>query len=284
MQLGIRLHDVHAARPEADKTLEARCAKAKAEGFSCVHLALGKNISGIDFNATTLTQGVAAYTKRVLTANGLDLAVLGCYLNLANPDEKQLGDIKKRYYAHIRAAAQIGMGVVGTETGAPNTQYRTDTRTHTREALNIFIHNLADVIDCAESYGVAVAIEPVWNHIVYTAQAAREVIDTLQSHNLRIILDPVNLLCKENAADREYIFSDAAERLGEYIDVVHLKDFRVAEDGITGAVIGEGEMDYKPLLRFLKADKPMIQATLEDTTDENAEYSRKYIQSLYDSL
>lgn len=284
MQLGIRLHDVNSACQESEKTLEARCAKAREEGFSCVHLALGKNISGIDFNAMTLTQGVAAYTKRVLADNRLDLAVLGCYLNLANPDEKQLSDIKKRYYAHIRAAAVIGEGVVGTETGAPNTEYRTDARTHTKEALNIFIRNLSDVIDCAEAYGVSVAIEPVWNHIVYNAQTAKEVIDTLQSHNLRIILDPVNLLCKENVPQREAVISDALDKLGEYIDVVHLKDFRLGHDGIISASIGEGEMDYAPLFRFLKANKPFIQATLEDTTNADAVASRQFLQLLYDGI
>ena len=284
MQIGIRLHDVNSTGSETEKTMEARCAKAKAEGFSCVHLALGKNISGTDFNALTLTQGVAAYTKRVLAVNGLDLAVLGCYLNLANPDEKQLTDIKKRYYGHIRVAALTGAGVVGTETGAPNIEYRTDRFTHTKEALNTFIHNLADVIACAEDYGVAVAIEPVWNHIVYNAAAAEEVLRSIRSHNLKIILDPVNLLCAENAAEREFIIADALDRLGEYIEVVHLKDFRLENGKIVSIAAGEGEMDYTALLAYLKANKPFIQATLEDTCNETAEKARTYIQAMYERI
>lgn len=62
--------------------------------------------------------------------------------------------------------------MVGTETGTPNAQYKLDRNTHTDEALEIFTRNLVDVVECAEHYGVTVAIEPVWNHIVYNADWA----------------------------------------------------------------------------------------------------------------
>ena len=50
MQIGIRLHDVNAQGTTADKTLEARAAKARQEGFSCVHLALAKCVEGVTFD------------------------------------------------------------------------------------------------------------------------------------------------------------------------------------------------------------------------------------------
>ena len=51
MQLGIRLHDVNAALVGEEQTLEARAAKAREEGFSCVHLALSKCVTGVTFDA-----------------------------------------------------------------------------------------------------------------------------------------------------------------------------------------------------------------------------------------
>ena len=42
-------------------------------------------------------------------------------------DIEQLAKIQQSYYANIRFAAQLGAGVVGTETGAPNTTYEEDT-------------------------------------------------------------------------------------------------------------------------------------------------------------
>jgi hypothetical protein len=43
-------------------------------------------------------------------------------------------------------------------------------------------------------------------------------------------------------------------------------------------------MDYTEILRFLKARKPYIQATLENTCNENAVRSRELIEEIYASV
>lgn len=281
MQIGIRLHDVNTTCPAELQTMEQRAIKARQEGFSCVHLAYGKVIKGVTFDNAALNEGLAKYTKRVFEGNGLDVAVLGCYLNLAHPDPVKLAEIKSKYYGHLRVAALSGACVVGTETGAPNVQYKLDANTHSQEALNTFIRNLADVVECAEHFGVSIAIEPVWNHIVYTADRAVEVLKAIQSPNLRIILDPVNLLCMENADNREAVFQDAMEKLCDDIAIVHLKDF-VRQDGkLVSVAAGTGEMQYDSILRFMKARKPFIQATLENTCNDNAVAARELIERIY---
>lgn len=282
MQIGIRLHDVNAALAPEAQTLEARAETAQAEGFSCVHLALGKVIRGVDFDSRALTEGLALYVKRVLARFGLDPAVLGCYLNLAHPDPEQLLDIQSRYYGHLRTAAILGAGVVGTETGAPNALYKLDANTHSRDALITFIRNLAPVVERAEHWGVSMAIEPVWKHIVYDADRAMEVLRAIQSPNLRIIFDPVNLLYAGNADNRERVIEHAMDTLAEHIAVVHLKDFTREGEELRAVAAGLGEMDYAPILRFLKARKPYIQATLENTSNDNAVQSRELLQRLYE--
>ena len=57
LQIGIRLHDVNGKEPAELQTLEARAAKAKEEGFCCVHLALSKVIKGVTWDAAALTEG-----------------------------------------------------------------------------------------------------------------------------------------------------------------------------------------------------------------------------------
>lgn len=284
IQLGIRLHDVNTAASLEEKTMEARAEKAKQEGFSCVHLAYQKVISGVSFDAAALNEGLACYTKRVFQEQKLDIAVLGCYLNLAHPDPAELQKIKSKYFGHLRVAALAGCSVVGTETGAPNPQYKLDANTHSREALDTFIRNLAEVVERAEHWGVSMAIEPVWNHIVYNTDRAVEVLKAIQSPNLRIILDPVNLLCMENADNREAIFQDAFEKLCDHIAVVHLKDFVRRDGKLVSVAAGTGEMNYENILRFVKARKPFIQATLENTTNENAVQSRELIERMYQQV
>lgn len=284
MQLGIRLHDVNTALPPEEQTMERRAKKAREEGFSCVHLAFSKVIKGVTFDACALNEGLAFHTKRVFANEGLDVAVLGCYLNLAHPDPAQLAAIQSKYFGHIRVAALMGAGVVGTETGAPNAAYKTDANTHSEEALDAFIRGLAPVVECAEHYGVSVAIEPVWKHIVYSPERARRVIEAIASPNLRIIFDPVNLLYPGNIDEKAQVIGEAIEKLGDHIAVVHLKDFIPDGDDLKSIAAGTGQMDYTEILRFMKDRKPYIQATLENTCNDNAEASRLHLQGIYDAL
>lgn len=178
MQLGIRLHDVKKA------SIEERVAIAKEQGFACAHVALSKLISEYATDDGALTPGFACYLKRVFQKNDVDLAVLGCYLNLANPNEEALKMIQNRYYAHFRFASLCGAGVVGTETGAVNEAYRFEEANHSQKALDMFLRNLEPVVRRAESMGVILAIEPVFKHIVWNPVRARSVLDSVSSSNL----------------------------------------------------------------------------------------------------
>lgn len=276
MQLGIRLHDVKKA------PIEERLAIAREQGFSCAHLALGKVISDYSVADSALTPGFACYIKNIFAKNELDIAVLGCYLNLATPNEESLKKNQNRYLAHIRMASLMGAGVVGTETGAINESYSFEEGNHSEEALEIFIKNLRPVVEYAEKMGVIVAIEPVYKHIVCNPVRARKVLDTIQSPNLQIIFDPVNLLDICNYEKREAIIAEAIELLGKDIAMVHIKDFVVKDGKLESVAAGTGEMDYSQIIRFIKSEKPYIHVTLENTVPENAVEARQYIQKLWD--
>ncbi len=284
IQIGIRLHDVNTTRDKSFQTLEARAKTAREEGFSCVHLALSKVIPGVTFDEAAMTEGLAMHVRRVFAQNGLDVAVLGCYLNLAHPDPEKLQEIQGKYYAHIRVAALSGACMVGTETGAPNGAYKYEPACHGQEALHAFLRGLEPVVAEAEKRGVTVAIEPVWNHIVWNPDRALEVLNAMGSRNLRIIFDPVNLLSVENVDDRERVVGEAMDKLCDRIAMVHLKDF-VRENGkLKSVAAGTGEMDYSAILSFLKERKPYVMATLENTDDTNAVFSREHIESIYQSV
>lgn len=284
LQIGIRLHDVNSGLSDELQTLEARAARAREEGFCCVHLAPQKVIKGLTYDTSAMTEGLGVYFKRVFSKYDLDIAVLGCYLNLAHPDPNKLREIKEKYYGNMRVASLCGASMVGTETGAPNAEYKLDANTHTDEALDTFMRNLEDVVTAAEDYGVTIAIEPVWNHIVYNPKRALQVIRSMGSRNLRIIFDPVNLLCMENADDRENVFAEAADLLGEYIAMVHIKDFVRRDGKLVSVAAGTGEMDYSNILRYLKARKPFVQVSLENTSNDNAVASRRLIERVYNEL
>ncbi len=277
IQLGLRLHD-------AEKLpLEELLPLVRRKGFSCVHIALSKSLKEIPCTPSALTPGYAGYLRRLFAQNGLDIAVLGCYLNLAHPDPAALAALQEKYYAHIRFAALLGCGMVGTETGAPNAEYRFCPECRGDAALSAFIRNLKPVVRRAESYGVTVAVEPVAKHIVWNPRRCRAVLDEIGSRNLQVLLDPVNLLDGENVDRRDEVVAEAIELLGPDVAMVHLKDFVRAGNGELKAVgAGTGEMDYGRVMKFVKAEKPFVYATLENTTPENAESCRQAMQKAYD--
>lgn len=280
LQLGLRLHD-------AEKLpMEELLRVVRAKGYTCVHLALSKAMKEYPSDPSALTPGYAHYLKRLFEKNEMDIAVLGNYLNLAHPDGQIIRQTLEKYYAHIRFASLLGCGMVGTETGTPNAEYRFCPECRSDAALSVFIKNLKPVVRCAEQFGVILAIEPVARHIVWNARRARTVLDEIGSHNLQILFDPVNLLDLDNVDSRDEIFAEAMELLGSDIAMVHFKDFlRVNESyGLKAVGAGTGEMDYTEIMRFIKKEKPFIYGTLENTTPENAEYCGMRMREIYDMV
>ncbi|MDO4268873.1 MAG: sugar phosphate isomerase/epimerase family protein [Eubacteriales bacterium] len=280
LQLGLRLHD-------AEKLpMEELLPVVRRKGYTCTHLALSKAMKEYPCGPSALTPGYARYLKHLFEKNEMDIAVLGCYLNLAHPDESAVRDMQERYFAHLRFASLLGCGMVGTETGAPNAEYEYCPECRSDEALKTFIKNLKPVVRCAEQFGVILAIEPVARHIVWGPKQARTVLDEIGSPNLQVLFDPVNMLDLDNVDHRDEVFAEAMELLGKDIAMVHFKDFiRVDEGcGLKAVGAGTGEMDFTPIMKFIKKEKPFIYGTLENTTPENAEYCGKKMRELYESV
>lgn len=276
MQFGIRLHDA------VNVPIEERLKVVKEQGFTCAHVALSKVISENSVANAALTPGYAMYLKRLFAKNELDCAVLGCYLNLANPAPEQLKTIQEKYMANIRFAAHLGVGVVGTETGAPNVEYKFEEACWSEEALQTFITNLRPVVKYAEQMGVLLAIEPVVRHIVCNPVRARRVLDEIASPNLRIILDPVNLLEIYNYEKQDEIVDQAIELLGKDVAVLHVKDFVIKDNKLVSVPVGQGQMHWDRIMPYMKKEKPYMHATLEDTKPDNAVAALNYIKGVWE--
>lgn len=278
MNIGIRLHDVKKG------PIEERLKIASEQGFGCAHLALKKVYDNVPVDDEALTPGFACHIKKLFEENNLDIAVLGNYLNLTTPDMEEYDKSLHRYMVHMRMAAIMNAGVVGTETGAVNKAYKYEEANHSDEALDLFVERVLPVVEYAEKFGVIFAIEPVWKHIVSNPKRARYVLDKIASPNLQIIFDPVNLLDISNYEKREEIFDEAMELLGPDIAMIHIKDFVVENNELKSVAAGTGMMNYEKILTYIKKHKPYIHVSLENTTPDNAVSSREYIENIYNNI
>lgn len=275
LRLGVRGHDMEKA------PFEEWVANIKKKGFCCTQLALKKAIHDFNVNNEAMTPGMAMYMRQVFTENKVDVSVLGCYLNLADPNKENLRKTIQTYKANIRFAAWLGCGMVGTETGAVNEQYRYEPANHTEEALDIFIESCREVVEYAEKMGVILAIEPVYNHIVYDCKRARKVLDTIQSPNLQIIFDPVNVISVDNYKNQDEILTEAFELLKDDIIAIHSKDFVIEDGKVISKISGEGILNYDLLMSLVKKYKPLIHILLEGTSPENVEFAKEYVTRKY---
>lgn len=270
MPIGIRLHDT------ASGTLAQRAAIARAQGFTCVHLALSKTLSEAFATPQAMTEVLAAEVQATL--GGLSVAVLGCYLNLTHPDEAAYANTLERYRAHLQFSCWLGGCAVGTETGNPNADYRFDPQTsHSEESLGLFVRRLTPVVREAESLGARVLIEPVYRHIVSTPERARRLLDAVASPSLGIILDPVNLLDTDNLSCAGEVLAEAFALLGKDTAVMHIKDYVRQGNTLRAVAAGQGEMDFSPIFDFLALERPDLPIILENTVPDNAEAARRFV-------
>jgi len=276
VNIGIRLHDTAAG------TLRERAAAARAQGFTCAHVALTK-VMDTPPAPETFSPAFARTLESELRP--LRIVTLGCYLNLAHPEEAVYRRTLAQYVAHLRLAAWVGGCMVGTETGNPNAEYRFDPlRSHTDEALRLFMRRLRPVVEAAERLHTVIAIEPAYTHIVHDAQSARAVLDAFPSPALRIILDPVNLLHPSNLARREAVITSALELLGPRVAAIHLKDYVPEGDALRAVASGLGEMDDRPVLAYAARHLPDVPILLENTAPHNAAAARAHVERLLDTV
>ena len=279
MKIGIRLHDT------APGALKQRLLFARDQGFSCAHIALGMTLPGFSMQdaARQLTKDLALQVRQDLADTGMGCAVLGCYLNLADPDPERRARTQDIYRAHLRAAGWIGAGVVGTETYANPASVFAEPPARSEEAFQLFLDSLRPVVRYAEEVGAVLAVEMVHHHIISTPERAQRMLEALPSDHLQIILDAVNLIGPGCGDQAPALIEDAIRRLEGRIRVLHMKDFTVLPDGaIHSQACGTGEMNYDNLLSLaLRRDLPM---TLEDTVPENAEQARIYLEETAKAL
>nr|SIP63181.1 hypothetical protein [uncultured bacterium] len=280
MNIGIRLHDTMPG------TLEERLVYARAQGFSCVHLAMSKVMEGfrMDDAPALLTPVLADRVRKALDENGIECAVLGCYLKLATKDPEELAHTREIYRAHLRFARLIGARAVGTETPPSDSLGWNADDVRSGDALSLFTECLRPLALCAEEEGTLLAVEPVCDHIVSTPERMMRVLNDIGSGHLRVILDAVNLIASADVGRAQEVVDTAVGLLGDSTEILHMKDFVPApgQRRPAASACGTGRMRYDSLLAL--AARRGIPMTLENTTPQNAEQTRLYLERLASAL
>ncbi|MPQ30724.1 sugar phosphate isomerase/epimerase [Clostridium estertheticum] len=278
MRIGIRGHDI------GQYKLEELVEILEGKNLKSIQFVPKKIITEFKITSGSMTTGMAEHIKGILTKHKLNISLLGCYINLANPDDNELNKLLENFKEHIRFAKYLGCNIVGTETGALNREYIYTKDNNTEEAFRRSLSSIKILVKEAEKFGVVVGVEGVTKHVMNTPERLKRAIDCVNSNNLQVIFDPINFIDETNFDNQDEIIKKSFELFGDKIAIIHAKDFVYDDGKIKQVSIGSGQFNYPLLLSLIKERKPYIDIILEDTVPTDLDSSIKYIEELYKKI
>lgn len=236
--IGIRAHDYPGDTPESLFSAIA------ADGFQAVQLAIPKS-----FGAPYPTPGpLLNRIGRALSENGLQAAVLGCYIQPALSDEAARLAQVDTFINAMPAARFLHAHCIGTET-PPFSGPEADRKA----AFARVADSVRRMADAAEKFDVRIGIEPVATHVIATPELAAELLDKVGSDRVGIIWDPVNLLTEALLADQPAFYQRCWQAFGDRVLAVHVKDCVYdGQGGREGVGLFNGQADWDALFSILR--------------------------------
>ncbi len=236
--IGIRAHDYPGDTPE--KLFSA----IGADGFQAVQLAIPKS-----FGAPYPTPGpLLNRIGQALSENGLQVAVLGCYIQPALADEAARLAQVDTFINAMPAARFLHAHCIGTET-PPFSGPEADRAA----AFARVVDSVRRMADAAEKFDVRIGIEPVATHVVATPELAAELLEKVGSERMGIIWDPVNLLTEALLPDQPAFYQRCWQAFGKRVVAVHVKDCVYdGRGGREGVALFTGQADWDALFALLR--------------------------------
>ncbi|MDO3386678.1 sugar phosphate isomerase/epimerase family protein [Gilvimarinus sp. SDUM040013] len=274
LNLGLRAHDYGQGTPAEIAALIGQY------DVSCVQLAPAKSFPMIGEQPGQLSPGFANQVRDAFAAQGISIAVLGCYINPIHPDPVAKEQGLKRFEEHLRFARDFGCAIVGTETGSKNGDCSYHPDSQSKESFIELVDSVKRMAKTAEKYGTIVGIEGVaHHHTVHTYEKMLELLEAVNSPNVQVIYDPVNFFPLDQCHRQQELMDEAFDLFGDRIVAIHSKDF-VIKDGLKDGDLpsGTGEMDHRHLMSMLQKLKPGIHTILESTNPQNVQGILKHLR------
>lgn len=275
MNLGIRAHDIE------NRPLDELVDEIAGKGLSSVQLALAKSFPELNTKLGSLSPGLAHHISSAFHKRNIQIAVLGCYINMIHPDLEERRKVLERFKEHIRYARDFGCSIVGTETGNINAKMGFTVDNFQEKPFLDVVESVKELVEEAEKFGVIVGVEAGVNHPVYTPKLMKRLLDLVDSNNLQVIFDPVNLLTVETYENQEEIFQEAMDLFGDRIAIVHAKDFVIEDGKLKFTAVGRGLLNYDAIMKLIKPKKPHINFLMESTTEPYIDDSIAFLREKF---
>lgn len=273
MQYGIRGHDLGRRKPdEVAKGL-------KSLGYDCVQLVFHKLVEGIESYDDELTPALCESIRQSCAAEKFTIATVGCYQDLANPDNTDIN--LKLYPKMAHAAKACGSEFVASESAflAMEKDVR-DARTHHLLAM---APKLASLV---HAEGATLLLEPVGYQPLTNVDLCRQIVHLADPGTVKFIFDPANILKNEDVNRQQEVWDEwfSCPEFTENLVMIHFKELRPGE-GINkdwSAPLGEGVIEWD-ILREKFKDLPAARfAIREGQVPELVEKELAFMKSFFE--
>lgn len=263
MYLGIRAHDI-----QIFDDIHSLAKRLEELDFSYIQFAPRVSLQKTTKTGENVSFGLANQVKWELAKHGIQIAVLGCYVNIIHPDAVKRDQAIVQFKSYLSHASSFGTALVGTETGSVDPEFNLTKANYQSNVVDLAIEQVKSMVTAAEKVGCLVGIEPGVNHPIHNLNVTEKMIEEIQSPNLKIILDAANLVTPESTAITP-IIQQAFARFGQQIYAFHLKDYVLKNGRIHGVPVGEGIADIQDALTLIQRTTPAAYTILDETPQDH---------------
>ena len=218
-----------------------------------------------------VTREEAKRCRELLSSEDIDLVQFSITYPdcLFSPDKEVRDQISSRIERGAEISSWLGASVFLIRTGSLNSagSYAPHRDNHTPEAMDRLIQTLKSIAPTLESENLTCVLETHAVTILDSPETCRDIVESVGSDNLRIVMDFVNHFesLRQVYASRERI-THIFDTMGALSPVCHVKDIAVRNGlviHLDETVPGEGELDVAHALQCFDRTFPDGYALIE---------------------
>ena len=230
-------------------SLEVILDKVKAYELECVQFNL--QCVGLDALPKEIPIATAKKIKKIFEEKAIKMTAVSGTFNMIHPDANILEQGLRSFALIAENCALIGTKIVTLCTGSRNAKdkWAWHAENDSLGSWNTLLHTMEKVLLKAEEHDIFVGVEPEMANVINSPKKALDLIHSMQTNRIKIILDPANLFEKADRSTIQNKMKEAIDLLIDHIEIVHAKDR--TEDGYFRAA-GKGAVDFPYLMAHLK--------------------------------
>lgn len=278
MKIGIRAHDI-----QIFDDVENLAIRLEKLGFNYIQFAPRVSLAKTTQAGTNVNFGLAQTVKTIFAQHDIQIAVLGCYVNIINPDINEREKSLELFKHYLILSRYFGSNLVATETGSVDPDFNLTPVNYQSQNIKLATHQIKKLIISAEKLGNLVGIEPGVNHPIYSIDVMQRLLHDIDSPNLQVIVDPANLVTnsQEKVSD---VINQAIHTFGNSIYCFHLKDYVIKNGRAYVVPLGEGIADLERSLQIIKEQQPYAFVIFDETPQENLTQSIVRMKALIEKI